>query len=129
MSHLITNVGPNLPTLHNKHATGRTPRQRGTMNKTEAAYGAYLEGLKYAGEVAWYMFEGIKFRLAGSTYLTPDFVVMLSSGEIQIHEVKGWMQDDAAVKIKVCAESFPFRFFVIRAKPQKDGGGWDIREI
>jgi len=104
----------------------RTP---GTMNKTEAAYAAHLQGLVVLGQVEWFMFEGIKFRLAGSTFLTPDFIVMLPSGEMQIHEIKGWMEDDAAVKIKVCAEAFPFRFFVIRTKPKKAGGGWDAREV
>jgi len=54
---------------------------------------------------------------------------MLPSGEIQIKEVKGFMTDDANVKNKVCAAMYPFRFFVVRKNPKKNGGGWIETEI
>src|ERR1700761_467331 len=57
----------------------------GTMNQTEARYAAHLDARKALGEIAWYRFEGIKFRLAESTFYTPDFAVMLSSGELECH--------------------------------------------
>jgi hypothetical protein len=96
----------------------------GAMNRTETAYAADLEVLKAAGDVAWYRFEGLKLRLADSTFYTPDFAVMLSNGEMQCHEVKGHWQDDARVKIKVAAEMYPFRFLAVTARPKRDGGGW-----
>lgn len=34
----------------------------GQMNRTEAAYAAYLERQKQIGEIAWYRFESIKLR-------------------------------------------------------------------
>ena len=43
-------------------ALGRLPK--GRMNKTETAYAAQLELRKAAGEVAWWVFEGLKLRLA-----------------------------------------------------------------
>jgi hypothetical protein len=106
-----------------KHfALGRL--KTGAMNKTESAYGAHLELLKRAGEIVWYRFEGLKLRLADSTFYTPDYAVMLASGQLECHEVKGYWQDDARVKIKVAAEMYPLRFVAIKALPKKDGGGW-----
>ena len=101
----------------------------GHMNKTETEYSEYLERLKMAGEIVWYKFEGVKFRLADNTFLSPDFMVMLPNGEIQIREVKGFMMDDANVKNKICADMYPFRFFVVRKRPKKDGGGWEESEV
>lgn len=98
----------------------------GAMNKTESAYERLLEGRKRAGEVAWYRFEGVKLRLADSTFYTPDFAVMLANGQIECHEVKGFWTDDARVKIKVAAEAYPFRFLAVRPQPKRAGGAWDI---
>lgn len=93
-------------------ALGRLPA--GTMNKTEAAYAQHLEVLKQAGDVLWYRFEGLKFRLADKTFLTPDFVVMNRNSVIELHDVKGFMMDDANVKMKVAADQYPFDFYIIR---------------
>ena len=72
----------------------------GERNKTEQAYENLLEAMRISGDVLWYKFEGMKLRLADNTFYTPDFAVMLSSGQIEMHEVKGFWQDDARVKIK-----------------------------
>ena len=77
----------------------------------------------------WYKFEGIKLRLADSTFYTPDFAVMQSDGQIELHEVKGFWADDARAKIKVAADLYPFRFIAIKAKAKRDGGGWDVEEF
>ncbi|MBX9348746.1 DUF1064 domain-containing protein [Chromobacterium vaccinii] len=101
----------------------------GAMNKTEAAYAQHLEAQKVAGRVAWFKFEGLKFRLADNTFYTPDFAVMLAGGEMEAHEVKGFWQDDARAKIKIAADLYPFRFVAIKAKAKKDGGGWAVEEF
>jgi hypothetical protein len=101
----------------------------GTMNKTEAAYDAYLAELQHAGEIVWRHFEGIKFRLADSTFYTPDFAVMLPSGLIEIREVKGFWEDDARVKIKIAAALYPFKFCAVTAISKKNGGGWSVEEF
>lgn len=98
----------------------------GQLNKTESAYSRHLELLKAAGQVVWYRFEGMKFRLADSTFYTPDFAVMLPGGLMQLHEVKGFWTDDARVKIKVAADQYPFEFVAVKAKTKKSGGGWEI---
>jgi hypothetical protein len=97
----------------------------GKMNKTEAAYADVLDGRKHTGEVAWYAFEPINIRLADKCFYSPDFMVMLSSGEIEIHEVKGFWTDDALVKIKVAATILPFKFIAVRLEK----GQWIKREF
>lgn len=101
----------------------------GQMNKTEQAYDAHLAELQHQGQIAWRKFEGIKLRLADNTFYTPDFAVMQPDGEIELHEVKGFWQDDARAKIKIAADMYPFRFIAVRAKPKKDGGGWAVEEF
>jgi len=96
----------------------------GAMNQTERAYANLLEMRKHAGEVAWYRFEGMKFRLADNTFYTPDFAVMLADGQLEMHEVKGFWTDDARVKIKIAADQYPVAFIAVQKKAAKQGGGW-----
>lgn len=108
----------------NKHfALGRL--KVGERNKTEAAYEQTLELLKRAGDVAWYRFEGIKLRLADKTFLTPDFAVMRGDGTMEMHDCKGFFMEDAKVKMKIAADTYPFKFFVVRKK----GSGWEYEQI
>ena len=59
-------------------------RPRGQMNKTEAAYADHLKMLERTGVIAWFAYEAIKFRLANNTFYTPDFLVMLSDGQLEV---------------------------------------------
>jgi hypothetical protein len=106
-------------------AKGRVRSEPGVMNRLEAAYGAYLELRKRAGEIEWYAFDAIKLRLAEKTFYTPDFVVMLTDATIEIHEVKGHWEDDARVKIKVAASLYPLRFVGIT----REKGAWQREEF
>ncbi len=112
---------------HRLLAMGRMPA--GTMNKTEEAYAAHLELRRAAGEVIWYRFECMRFKLADNTYYLPDFAVMLVSGELEMHEVKGYWLDDARVKIKVAAEQYPIRFIAATTRKKKEGGGFKFEEF
>jgi hypothetical protein len=112
----------------------------GERNKTEAAYEAHLNLRKIIGEVAWFEFEGMTFRLADNTRYTPDFNVMLTNGMLECHEVKGttkrekangeiaydpFFLDDAKVKIKVAAAQYPIVFKIVH----KVQGNWTEREV
>ena len=101
----------------------------GQLNKTEQAYQDMLETLRRAGEVAWYKFEGVKLRLADNTFYTPDFAVMMTGGQMEMHEVKGHWQDDARAKIKIAADMYPFRFIAAKVRAKRDGGGWVFEEF
>ena len=78
-----------------------------------------LELKKISGEILWYSFEALRFRLADNTGYTPDFIVLRSDGVIEAHEVKGFWVDDARVKIKVAAEMYPFIFRALQFKKGK----------
>jgi hypothetical protein len=54
---------------------------------------------------------------------------MLANGELELHEVKGFWQDDARVKIKIAADLYPMRFIAVRAKLKKEGGGWVVENF
>ena len=83
----------------------------GNMNKTERAYAKYLEKQKQFGDVVWYAFEPMNLKLANKCFYRVDFLVMLKSGQLECHEVKGgYMTDDSLVKFKVAACKFPFTF-------------------
>lgn len=113
-------------TLHTRFdhfALGRLPS--GQMNKTEAAYAAHLESRKRDGDVLWYRFEGVKLRLADKTFFDVDFPVMRRDGTMEMHEVKGFMRDDANVKIKVAAGMYPFKFIIVR----KAKIGWNMQPV
>ena len=112
------------------YALGRL--KAGQMNKTEAAYAQTLELRKRAGEIIWYAFDAINLRLAEKTHYRGDFFVMLASGELQVHEVKGARSvfaDDAKVKVKVAASLFPFKFIVVYPQAKKPSGGWEYEEF
>lgn len=98
------------------------------MNKTERAYSQHLELLKASGDVLWWEFEAIRLRLADNTTYTPDFFVMASNGQLEVHEIKGYAMDDSMVKLKVADEIFPFRFLLIRAE-DKACTRWKVKEI
>ncbi|MGY3853974.1 DUF1064 domain-containing protein [Aeromonas veronii] len=95
----------------------------GSMNKTEQAYADHLRRLMLAGEVISYEFEPLKLRLADKTFYTPDFMVVRKDGLIELHEVKGFWEDDARVKIKVAAKQhWMFTFVGVMRK----GANWSL---
>ncbi|MCR1817689.1 hypothetical protein [Stenotrophomonas muris] len=104
-----------------KVARGRPRHVPGEMNKTEEAYAAHLALQLAAGAIAWFRFESVKLKLAEKTHLTIDFFVMTAAGELEAHEVKGYWEEDARVKVKVAAAMYPFRFLAVQ---RADGGGW-----
>lgn len=120
-----------------KKGVARPRRLPGTMNKTEEAYSGLLQAKFLGGEINGWRFEAYKLRLAPNTHYTPDFVVQLPDGTIEIHEVKACKsngdflcEDDARVKIKVAAEMYPeFRFVLCGLLPKKCGGNWKFEVV
>ena len=114
--------------VEGQHLVKRRPRphhEPGKMNKTEEEYSRLLEARKHLGEIKRWVFEPIKFRLADKTFYTPDFLVVHKE-HMEIHEVKGFMEEDANVQIKVVAEMFPEFLFVV---VKKEKGEFTYREI
>lgn len=97
------------------------------MNKTEQRYATRLDLLQKAGEIVSYGFEALKLRLADRTFYSPDFLVVTTE-QIELHEVKGFWEEDARVKIKVAAEMFPcFAFCAVQWDRKADG--WIVEEF
>ena len=117
----------NAKAMASMRALGRL--KAGVMNGTEQAYALHLEARKQEGSVKWYKFEGMKFKLADSTFYTPDFIVLDSNGFMEAHEVKGFWTDDARVKIKVAADLYPVSFIAIKRLPKGKGGGWEVERF
>ena len=103
----------------------RTRRVVGQMNGTERAYSLLLDSKVTAGNIAEWHYEALTLKLAYDTRYTPDFLVVLADGSVECHEVKGWMREDANVKIKVAAQMFPFTFRLARWRKKT----WQIDEV
>jgi hypothetical protein len=111
----------------------------GVMNKSETRYGEYLWSLQIGGDVLWYLFEGMTFKLAEGLRYTPDFAVLRSDGILECVDVKGrttvatgsgerkeaaLAMDDSRQKVKMAASLFPLVFAVVF---QSKTGEW-VRE-
>ena len=112
------------------YAKARAKRTPGTMNGLESAYADRLEMLRLAGEIRDWKYEAITLKLAPKTTYTPDFAVVEKDGTLEFHETKGFMREDAHVKLKTAAALFPwFRFVLVTRDSKRDGGAWHDREI
>jgi hypothetical protein len=98
-------------------ATGDPLDPQGRMNKWERLRAGELEVLRRCDAIDSWQFEAIALILADRTRYHPDFVIYEKDGGLTFEEVKGFMRDDAAVKIKVAARQFPhFRFKLFRKR-------------
>lgn len=96
----------------------KVPKPR--MNKTETRFAQWLEIQKRCGEIEWWEFQPMTFRIADDCRYTPDFVVCDFNGRLKCIDIKGskrkksdgsttyWCEEDAKIKIKVAAKKFPF---------------------
>ena len=103
----------------------RLARLGDRMNKTERAYAELLDVRQRAGQVAAWYFGALTLRLGDDCRYTPEFLVLLPDGTVELHEVKGFFRDDARVKIRAAASSYPFLFRLIR----RDRAGWHNEEV
>jgi len=95
-------------------------------NNWERQYGeVHLEQRRHLKEIRDWEYEAVKFRIAKKTYFTPDFMV-IGLQWIEFHDVKGFLRDDAAVKIKACRELFPWFKW---AYAKKEKGIWEVYYI
>lgn len=85
---------------------GRKIRAKG-MNQTEKAFSQLLEQARQEGVILKWHFEEITLKIAPNTRYIPDFVAVMPEGRWEIFEIKGHLEDDAAVKFKAAAEKFP----------------------
>lgn len=95
-------------------------------NKLESDYAAYLDLRKKSGEVADWWYEPGSLKLAYKCYYHYDFLVQLPDGTLECHETKGYMRDDANIKMKVAAHLYSCYIFRVVYWKQRQ---WDIKEV
>lgn len=115
---------PNAHTILTGHhtLTWKPSKDEAGLNKTEAEYLFNLRARRYP-------FIGIKsitLKIGDDCRYTPDFVTYSIDCGICLHEVKGFMRDDALVKMKVVARMFPFWRLVCARKVK---GQWSVTEV
>jgi hypothetical protein len=96
------------------------------MNGMEAEYAVQLEARKRAGAIVAYWYEAQTMKLAHDTRYTPDFLVQLPNGEMELHEVKGFWREDAKIKAKVCASLYPYPVYIAQ---RMRGGGFTVQLV
>lgn len=113
-------------------------KTRGVLNSTERKFLAqHIEPLMLAGDaVAWWyekwtwaLTECTPGGLRGIRY-TPDFVVLMASGDLVVYEVKGTSnaRRQDLNRTKLFADLFPLRCFVATEKTKANGGGFSVCE-
>jgi len=95
-------------------------------SKWEQLYADHLTRRQADGEIVSFSHEPITFKLAHRCTYTPDFLVVLPSGAVEIHEVKGFAREDAIVKFKVAAHANPWASFVMIRKKGKSNEWQEI---
>ena len=101
------------------------------LNKTESAFLGHLKATY--GPLQPVLAQSVTLKLANGVRYTPDFIVIQApvfEPDVKTcliaYEVKGFMRDDAAVKLKVAASAYPWIAFnlVVRKK-----GKWQITPV
>lgn len=104
------------------------------LNKTEAAFLDWLR-LSPEGEGREILPQSVTLLIANGCRYTPDFFLPpVWRGKVHggitplAYEVKGFMREDAAVKLKVAARTYPWiRFYLVSRKGRAHP--WRIQEI
>lgn len=123
----VIGVGEPIPGMKQGRARVRPRHTAGQMNALEKRYADILNLRRNGGDVAHWWFEAITLKLAHDTRYTPDFMVQLVCGTLQLIDVKGWKaEEDAAVKMRVAATMFPFE--IIEVTYDKTSG-WTTKTI
>jgi hypothetical protein len=101
------------------------PTEDRYRNKWEREYAGRLDQRKYLKEIRDYQYENVGFRLADKCFFYPDFFIAMST-HFEVHDVKGFMRDDALVKLKIAKDMYPwFRWVIVK----KVKGEWEEKEI
>lgn len=96
-------------------------------NKTEAAFAAYLRAQAPANADRPIFEQAVTLILANGLRYTPD--IFTPNPTPVFYEVKGFMREDAAAKIKMAARVHQWATFYLVTKRGRTCGGWDIQHI
>lgn len=96
------------------------------LNKLEQAWLEVLRRRMNDGAVRHIGIQDHGLKIGDHCRYHPDFMTIDTEGQITFWETKGFMRDDAQVKIKVAARTFPFyRFVLVKRRTKAQGGGFE----
>jgi hypothetical protein len=106
----------------------RAQPERKGPNKWEAEFAAcILETAVGVGVIDSFEYEPVTFLIGFDCRYTPDFGAKKNGEFVAFYEVKGFMRDDARVKLAVAASLFPqFSFLLGRRGNDK---GWRVKVV
>lgn len=104
------------------------PTKDTLANRWERGYWEHLEARRAAGEIVDFRYECMTFKLGHDCRLTPDFMVLMPDGRIELHEIKGRREEDAMVKLRVFATVYPYwpLYIVTKDRPES---GWQFERV
>lgn len=91
------------------------------LNQMKKDWLAVLRARGYS----WIGIQNMTFKIGDDCRYTPDFVV-LASGRLVAYETKGFLRDDALVKLKTAARQFSWLLII---KVERKNGNWIETEI
>jgi hypothetical protein len=115
-----------------KAAPKRIRQNSAGLNKTEQAFKEHLEA-KYDDDLIapnQILSQAVTLKLGNGVRYTPDFMLFWTdssnASSPTAWEVKGFIRDDAAVKLKVAASQYPWiKFHLVTRKK----GEWQIERV
>lgn len=107
--------------IEKPESTKPPAKPRKGMNGLERRWAQRLDALKRAGEIQEWRYQPITLLLGEDCRYTPDFLITNLDGSLALHETKGYMQEDARVKLHTAATLFPEFTFV---KITEHAGRW-----
>ncbi|HEX9996521.1 MAG TPA: hypothetical protein VGB45_05205 [Abditibacterium sp.] len=99
----------------------RPSHDEAKLNKTERAWLDVVRGRGYS----WVGVQNISFKIGDDCRYNPDILV-LDGGNLVAFEVKGFMRDDALVKLKATARAFSWLKIVL---VKREDGQWTESEV
>lgn len=99
----------------------------------EANYARYLNWLVGIGEIKSWRYEPKTFEFSqikkGSRFYTPDFEITNNDNSIEYHEIKGYMDQRSATKLKRMAKYYPDVKVVVVDKDAYQGLAKSVRSF
>ena len=91
------------------------------LNKTEKAWLVVVRSRGYV----WHGVQNISFKIGDDCRYNPD-ILAICDGQLVAFEVKGFMREDALVKLKTTARAFPWLRIVVVKRIK---GEWIEEEV
>jgi hypothetical protein len=100
--------------------------KRNEMSKLEIKYQQHLNELIRAGVVASFEYERNTINLAKRTTYTPDWLIQYTDGRVVYHETKGYMEEDAWIRMKIANRMQMIPIYVVTWNRAE---GWVIKPV